>query len=173
MSDPAHPTFLVSAYSDPVVVKVNGKANYLNCNSFREFMETIIAGARRRVFVDFEMCKGMDSTFLGILAGTSIELSKLHPSGELVIGNLSDRNYELICNLGLQNLLTVSKKTPDPDAPFDPLQDQEVSDTKSILKAHEDLALADEKNITKFQDVITFLRNQVEKHEKEWANCWY
>ena len=167
MSDPTQPTFLVSAYSDPVIVKVNGKANYLNCNSFREFMETIIAGARRRVFVDFEMCKGMDSTFLGILAGTSIELSKLHRSGELVIGNLSNRNYELICNLGLQNLLTVSKKTPGSEASFDPLQDLEVSDTKSILKAHEDLTLADERNINKFQDVITFLRNQVEKQDKE------
>ena len=165
MSDPAHPTFLVSAYSDPVVVKVNGKANYLNCNSFREFMETIISGACRRVFVDFEMCKGMDSTFLGILAGTGIELSKLNPSGELVIGNLSNRNYELICNLGLQNLLTVSKKNTDSCTTFDPLQDQEVSDTNSILKAHENLTIADERNISRFEDVITFLRNQVKKHD--------
>ena len=166
MSDQAQPTFLVSAHSDPVVVKVNGKANYLNCNSFREFMEMIISGASRRVFIDFEMCKGMDSTFLGILAGTGIELSKLHPSREFVIGNLSDRNYEIICNLGLQNLLTVSKKSTDSSATFDSLQDQEVSDTKSILKAHEDLTVADERNISKFQDVITFLRNQVEKHDK-------
>jgi hypothetical protein len=35
------------------------------------------------------------------------------------------------------------------------------------------LALADERNITKFQDVITFLRNQVEKHDKEWASYWH
>lgn len=165
MGDPAQPTYLVSAYSDPVVVKVNGKANYLNCNSFREFMETIIPRACRRVFVDFEMCKGMDSTFLGILAGSSIELSKLNPSGELVIGNLSNRNYELICNLGLQNLLTVSKKNTDACTAFDPLQDQEVSDTNSILKAHENLTIADERNISRFEDVITFLRNQVKKHE--------
>ena len=167
MSDTAPPTFLVSAHTDPVVVKVNGKANYLNCNSFREFMETIISGACRRVFVDFEMCKGMDSTFLGILAGTGIELSKLHPTGELVIGNLSDRNYELICNLGLQNLLTVSKKDADTCTTFDTLPDQEVSDTNSILKAHENLTIANEKNISKFEDVITFLRNQVKKHEQE------
>ena len=167
MSDPQKPTFLVSAYTDPVVVKVIGKANYLNCNSFREFIETILAGGSRHIYIDFGECKGMDSTFLGILAGTAIELRKLDPSGELVIGNLSERNYELICNLGLQNLLTVSKEKLDADEDFNPLQNQEVADAKNILKAHENLTEANEDNVGKFQDVIAFLRNQVEKQEKD------
>lgn len=166
MSDPAQPTFLVSAYSDPVVVKINGKANYLNCNSFREFIETIIASGNRHIFIDFEGCKGMDSTFLGILAGTALELGKLTPAGELVVGNLSERNHELICNLGLHNLLTVSKGKTEAADNFAALQNQEVSDAKNILKAHENLTEADKDNISKFQDVISFLRNQVEKQEK-------
>lgn len=166
MSDPQQPTFLVSAYTDPVVVKINGKANYLNCNSFREFIETIIANGSRHIFIDFGDCKGMDSTFLGILAGTAIELRKLSPAGELVIGNLSERNYELICNLGLQNLLTVSKEQAKADESFDALKNQEVSDARNILKAHENLTEANKDNLNKFQDVIAFLRNQVEKQEK-------
>lgn len=167
MSDPQQPTFLVSAYSDPVVVKINGKANYLNCNSFREFIETIIAGGSRYIFIDFEECKGMDSTFLGILAGTALELRKLTPAGELVVGNLSERNYELICNLGLQNLLTVSKGKTEAADNFAALQNQEVSDAKNILQAHENLTEADQENVSKFQDVIAFLRNQVEKQNKD------
>jgi len=167
MSDPQQPTFLVSAYSDPVVVKINGKANYLNCNSFREFIEMIIANGDRHIFIDFESCKGMDSTFLGILAGTAIKLRKLTPAGELVIGNLGERNYELICNLGLQNLLTVSKGKTEPAENFAALQNQEVSDAKNILKAHENLTEANKENVAKFQDVIAFLRNQVEKQEKD------
>ena len=167
MSDPQQPTFLVSAYTDPVVVKINGKANYLNCNSFREFIETIIANGNNRIFIDFEDCKGMDSTFLGILAGTAIELRKLTPAGELVVGNLSERNFELISNLGLHNLLTVSKGKAEPADHFDALQNQEVSDAKKILNAHENLAEADQGNVSKFQDVIAFLRNQVEKQDKE------
>jgi anti-anti-sigma factor len=166
MSDPQQPTFLVSAYSDPVVVKINGKANYLNCNAFREFIETVIASGNVRIFIDFADCKGMDSTFLGILAGTAIELRQLSPAGELVIGNLSERNYELISNLGLQNLLTISEDQAQVDAAFDVLQNQEVSDAKNILKAHENLAEANVENVSKFQDVIAFLRNQVEKHDK-------
>ena len=166
MSDPAQPTFLVSAYSDPVVVQVNGKANYLNCNAFREFIEKVIAGGSRKLFIDFENCKGMDSTFLGILAGTAIQLRKFAPAGELIVGNLSERNYELICNLGLQNLLTISKDQAAASKTFDSLKNQEVSDAKNILKAHENLTAADQENVGKFQDVIAFLRNQVDKQEK-------
>lgn len=166
MSDPAQPTFLVSAYSDPVVVQVNGKANYLNCNAFREFIEKVIAKGSRKLFIDFEDCKGMDSTFLGILAGTAIQLRKLAPVGELIVGNLSERNYELICNLGLQNLLTIAKDQASASKTFDALKNQEVSDAKNILKAHENLTAADQKNVGKFQDVIAFLRNQVDKQDK-------
>ena len=166
MSDPQQPTFLVSAYSDPVVVKINGKSNYLNCNSFREFIETIIKGGSHHIFINFEECKGMDSTFLGILAGTALELRKLTPAGELVVGNLSERNHELICNLGLQNLLTVSKDETAAADNFAALQNQEVSDAKNILKAHKNLTEADKENVSKFQDVIAFLQNQVEKQGK-------
>ena len=167
MSDPAQPTYLVSAYSDPVVVRVKGKANYLNCNAFREFTETVIAGDSRKLFIDFEYCNGMDSTFLGILAGTAIQLRKLKPAGELIVGNLSERNYELLCNLGLQNLFAISKDLVTANESFSKLKNQEVSNAKNILKAHENLAGANKQNEDKFQDVIAFLRNQVEKQDKQ------
>lgn len=168
MSDPNQPTFLVSAYTNPVVVKIIGKANYLNCNSFREFMEAIIAEGSRRIFIDFHDCKGMDSTFLGILAGTAIELTRFDPPGELTIGKLSERNHELICNLGLQNLLTIADQVVDEsETDFDALKNQEVSQAKNILQAHENLAKADKSNAAKFQDVIAFLRNQVEKQDSD------
>lgn len=167
MSDPQQPAFLVNAYADPVVVKVVGKANYLNCNSFREFVENVLANGCAQMFIDFEDCKGMDSTFLGILAGTAIELRKLPQPGELVVGNLSERNQELIINLGLQNLLKMSDSPSVPKDRFDSLQNKEVSDAKKILEAHENLAAADKENISKFQDVIAFLRNQVEDKPKK------
>jgi len=165
MSDQPQPTFLVSAYSEPVVVRINGKANYLNCNSFREFIEQLLAQERTQFLVDFEKCLGMDSTFLGILAGTALELKKQDPPGQLVLAKLGERNHELITNLGLQNLLTISKGEADTGAAaeFDGLDNDEVSDAKNVLKAHENLAQADEGNVAKFQDVIAFLKNQVEQ----------
>jgi len=76
MNEPQQPTYLVSAYTDPVVVQIHGKANYLNCNTFREFIEKVVRDGKSHLVLDFENCKGMDSTFLGILAGTAIELRK-------------------------------------------------------------------------------------------------
>lgn len=167
MSDSQQPTFLVSAYSEPVAVRINGKANYLNCNGFREFIEQMLANGRHRFIIDFDNCKGMDSTFLGILAGTALELKRQDPPGELVLCRLSERNHELITNLGLQNLLSISEDSPEVQAvdAFDSLQNAEVSEAKNVLKAHENLAEADAENAVKFQDVISFLKNQAEKDE--------
>jgi anti-anti-sigma factor len=172
MSEPIQPTFLVSAYSDPVVVQINGKANYLNCNTFREFIEKIVSEGKSRIVLDFENCKGMDSTFLGILAGTALELRKQTPAGVLIICKLGERNHELVCNLGLQNLLTIGEDLPEcPDAAaeaeFSALKNVEVSNAKNVLNAHENLVKADTENAAKFQDVIAFLKNQVEAKDKE------
>ncbi|MGJ8638353.1 MAG: STAS domain-containing protein [Opitutaceae bacterium] len=164
MSDPQQPTFLVSAYSEPVIIKITGKANYLNCNTFREFIEKMRADGKTQFVLDFTNCKGMDSTFLGILAGTALELKKLTPPGVFVVCNLGERNNELICNLGLQNLLTIGDDLPKAeDAEFSKLDNVEVSDARTVLDAHENLVKADDQNAAKFQDVISFLRNQVEQ----------
>ena len=171
MSDPQQPTFLVSAYSDPVAVRINGKANYLNCNNFREFMEKMVADGKRSFLLDFEHCRGMDSTFLGILAGTALELKKQEPAGKLTLCMLGERNHDLICNLGLQTLLEILE--PDevsadcPSNDFSSLENQEVSNAANVLKAHENLVNADDENAAKFQDVIAFLKNQVESDENK------
>lgn len=165
MSDPKQPTFLVSAYSDPIVVQIHGKANYLNCSNFREFMEKMVADGKSKFLLDFEHCKGMDSTFLGILAGTALELRKQEPVGQLSICKLSQRNNELIVNLGLQALLEIQESgdcSKGSDADFASLANKEVSSAASVLDAHENLVKADEQNAAKFQDVIAFLKNQVE-----------
>ena len=55
MSDPKQPTFLVSAYSDPIVIQIHGKANYLNCSNFREFMEKMVADGKSLLFTRFRV----------------------------------------------------------------------------------------------------------------------
>ena len=164
MSDPKQPTFLVSADSDPIVIQIHGKANYLNCSNFREFMEKMVGDGKLQFLLDFEHCKGMDSTFLGILAGCALELRKQEPAGCLTICKLGQRNSELIVNLGLQALLTIRESEDCDQAPADfaSLENKEVSDAANVLDAHENLVKADEQNAAKFQDVIAFLKNQVE-----------
>lgn len=165
MSEPQQPIFLVSAYTDPVIVQINGKANYLNCNAFREFIEKIVEEGNSNIVLDLKHCAGMDSTFLGILTGTALELRKRKPVGILIICNLGERNEELVFNLGLQNLLTIDKDLENAadevsEAKFSALKNVQVSDAREVLKAHENLIRVDKKNAAKFQDVIAFLQNQ-------------
>lgn len=164
MSARNQPTFLVSTCSEPTVVKINGKANYTNCSAFQDFFEqTLTDETRRRFFIDFTDCTGMDSTFLGILVNTERELHRL--SGELVVGNLSEHNHKLIHNLGLDNLLTIDNESEQKLGNYKVLKSQKVAKPEDILKAHENLAKAYKGNEAKFQDVIEFLKNQVRKNK--------
>ncbi len=81
MSDPAKPVFLVDAYADPVVVRIEGRASFLNSAAVKDFFTAMIGQGKTRFAVDFKGCASMDSTFLGVLAGAAIQLRKLTPPG--------------------------------------------------------------------------------------------
>lgn len=164
MSESKQPTFLVNAEANPVLVQVHGKANYLNCNHFREFMQSMIHAGKTKILINFTHCKGMDSTFLGILAGSAIKLSRLTPSGCLSIGQLDERNRELVTNLGLQSLLHMEEHLPgNPSNSLTKLENREVNDATEVLNAHQHLVEAEPSNAEKFEDVIAFLKKQIEE----------
>jgi anti-sigma B factor antagonist len=162
------PVYLVDAYSDPVVVRIDGRACFQNSPCLRDFFSELLRQGKTRFVLDFKHCATMDSTFLGVLAGTALELKKKTPPGSLVLARVGQRNLELIRNLGLHRLLTV-------DAGYfamnfenckDPLQCRnhtELENARLVLEAHENLVSADESNRGKFQDVLVFMKNRVER----------
>jgi anti-anti-sigma regulatory factor len=169
------PVFLVDVYSDPILVKVRGRASFQNSQLVRDFFQQAIGEGRRRFAVDFAECAGMDSTFLGVLAGAALELRKAVPAGSLVFLRLGARNLELVRNLGLHRLATVDPgnagdgTAPVPaggSGPVKPLEGPKLAEVESArlcLKAHENLIAADHGNLGKFQDVITILKNRVDQ----------
>lgn len=170
MSESDSPAFLVDAYADPVIIKVNGRISFLNCGPFRDFMNRLIPEGKRNFVIDFEDCTGMDSTFLGAIAGAALELRKQEDPGKIFLFRLGTRNLELVKNLGLHRLLHVEEGAGRAASAEklqkleeDPGQKaaSEVENAKLVLEAHENLIRADEENRSKFQDVISFLKNQV------------
>jgi anti-sigma B factor antagonist len=160
--------YLVDAESDPVVIRIEGRANFKNCGSLRDFVMEMCRRGRTRFVLDFRNCESMDSTFLGVVAGAAIELRKPATQGSLVASRLGERNLELIRNLGLHRLLTVDMGTSGPKVEqcttaLGSAAGSEAETARLVLKAHEDLVNADEGNRAKFQDVLTFLRNRVEQ----------
>ena len=164
------PHFLVNPYEDPVVVKIIGKASFLNSAPVKELFDHLLEQGRNRFVIDFQKCTGMDSTFLGILAGLGINLMKNTEGGSVVLCRMGSRNLELIQNLGLHRLLTVDTgEVGDQihdDSKMEAVEDKgklsQVENARLVLQAHENLVEIDESNKTKFQDVISFLKNQME-----------
>ncbi len=169
MAEKETAAFLVDAYSDPAIVKVNGRVNFSNSGPLRDFFDRVIGSGQKRFIIDFRECTGMDSTFLGILAGVALELGKQDPPGRIILCRLGERNFELVKNLGLHRLMEVDpgehsfKSDPSP-LPGTRKEESHSEKARMILEAHENLVKADEENRSKFQDVISYLKNQVESH---------
>jgi len=171
MSDVAFkPVFLVDAYSDPVLVRIEGRAHFQNSACLRDFITEMIAEGKRNFAIDFLHCTSMDSTFLGVLAGSALQLRKLDPAGSLTLVRVGPRNLELIRNLGLHRLLTVdsgsfsmSFQAPNDQQPLECADRTEIDTARGCLEAHENLVAADEANRAKFQDVLVFLRNRIDQ----------
>ncbi|MET0261789.1 MAG: STAS domain-containing protein [Rariglobus sp.] len=166
MADATKPTFLVDASSDPVAIRIEGRASFQNSACLNEFFSELIGRGKNRFVMDFQECTSMDSTFLGVLAGLALQLRKQTPPGSLVLCRLAPRNLELVRNLGLHRLLTVDTETADVTlksaAALPNVPDRgELESARLVLAAHENLVAADEANRAKFQDVLAFLKNRV------------
>ena len=162
------PVYLVNPYADPVVIRINGRANYLNCGAVREFFSMMLGQGRKNILVDFRNCLSVDSTFLGILAGAALDLSELDPPGELSLASLGPRNMELIRNLGLHKLAKVVDTVDGAPAPQEgekALEKDSIGKeerVRMIIDAHNKLVQCDESNAERFQDVLTFMRKRNE-----------
>jgi anti-sigma B factor antagonist len=166
MPDPK-PVFLVNAYSDPVVIRIDGRASFVNSGALKSFFAELSRQGRSRFVVDFASCTSMDSTFLGVLAGAALQLRRLDPPGSLTLARVGERNLELIRNLGLHRLATVDAggapvEVSGESRALEDAKRDELESARLVLEAHENLVSADAANAAKFQDVLAFLRNRVD-----------
>lgn len=167
MPDLSPPVYLVDATSDPILVRVDGRASFQNSGCLRDFILEMVRRGKTHFVLDFQHCASMDSTFLGVLAGAALELRKATPPGSLVVARIAPRNLELIRNLGLHRLLTVdtgdqSLSTDKCNLPLECKGRTEIETSRLVLEAHENLVSAEETNRAKFQDVLAFLRNRID-----------
>jgi len=174
MSEETAPDYIVCADSNPVIVKINGKANYLNCSPVNDFFEYVLGKGANTFLIDFSNCLGMDSTFLGVLAGVATRAMHSKPTGRVSLANLNSQNKQLIRGLGLHHLPTV-EFLDDYEVQFNADQNQErinegigigckEASAEIILEAHERLMKLNRANEKRFQDVVKFLRREAEKN---------
>jgi anti-anti-sigma regulatory factor len=152
-------------------IRLEGKGSFLNSPALKAFGDARIAAGENRMVVDLAACTGMDSTFMGTLAGLAARLSASEGGG-LMIAEPGGRNRRSLEDLGLDFLMEL-----DPPAaawrgrvdairsalhapqPADALGRSQRS--RHVLDAHENLSSINDRNARNFAGVVTLLENDL------------
>jgi anti-sigma B factor antagonist len=154
-----------------VWVRVDGKGNFQNSSSLKEFAKGMLERGHRRFIFDLMGCPMMDSTFMGTLAGIALKVhgrdgSDGGEAGVCVI-NLNERTRSLLCNLGLDQLLALqaegSAQVPCTQATESLGEDpgDRRMQAETMLEAHQAVVDANPINEAKFKDVLEYLRQDL------------
>src|SRR6266404_836095 len=91
-------SILVGVNGPAVWVRVEGKGNFLNSGSLKEFAQEMVNRGYREFVFDLEHCAMMDSTFMGTMAAVALRLKELG-QGHLHVVHCGDRSRELLSGL--------------------------------------------------------------------------
>lgn len=157
-------------------IRCEGKGSFLNSPVLKEFGDLRITSGERCLVVDLEACTGMDSTFMGTLAGMAARLSA-RDGGTLQVADAGARNRRSLEDLGLDfmmeidppqsvwrgNLTAIRGQLNPPQKQTPPGQ---VQRAMHVLEAHQILADTNEKNARTFSNVVSMLEDELEDKRK-------
>jgi len=134
----------------------------------KDWVDKELSNGCARVVIDLEMCKGMDSTFMGTLAGMAMKLAKV-PNGKMEVVSASERSHRSLDDLGLSALMEIFADVGGYTDRVDELRDDlkeskpvaETDRTKHVFDAHKTLCEADDCNNDKFSAVLECLEAEL------------
>ena len=155
-------------------IRCEGKGSFVSSPALKKWVDAEIDSGVLCVVVDLEACTGMDSTFMGTLAGLAMRLLKCS-GGKLQIAAPGEKNQKSLEGLGLDVLMQIDPpkaewrgrmgEVREKLTPFN-MVGSKVSDAPYVLEAHQKLCEADDRNAEKFGTVLEFLEAEV-KAKKE------
>ena len=142
-------------------IRVSGRGSFKGGPALKQFGTAAVDRGCRRLMVDLRSCVGMDSTFMGVLAG--LALAARRQGGSLVLRAVSDKNANLIRTLGLSHLVSI-ETAAGPEAPtgnrLDTATDKRTL-AETMVTAHEILVEVSADNLPKFKDVLAYLKEDL------------
>ena len=153
----------------PVVwVRVAGRGSFLESGSLKEFGREMVNRGYREFVFDLEECAMMDSTFMGTMAGMALRLKELG-QGHLRVIHCGQRSRELLSGLGLDQIFDIqldgAASAPRCELLEKTEQDEAATARReqaaTMLEAHEALCEAQPENITRFKDVLEYLKQDL------------
>ncbi|MEY3395557.1 MAG: hypothetical protein RL346_1793 [Verrucomicrobiota bacterium] len=157
-------------------IRCEGKGSFLNSMAMKEFGDARIRAGVERLVVDLEECTGMDSTFMGTLAGMAARISE--HGGKLQVTAASEKSCHSLQDLGLDFLMEINvgdslwsgleEKARDLLKPkVAGIKAGTVMHTRHVLEAHEILSRANESNERKFSGVVDMLGEELAEKTRQ------
>jgi anti-sigma B factor antagonist len=163
------------------LVRIVRRGSYWISPAVKRFGIAMIDRGIRRLVFDMKDCIGMDSTFMGVLAGLALRLEKTGGDGRVILINLTDKTRQLLKTLGIDRVVEpymageapedLARAAETPGA-FDTVASKrEVrrETTETMIEAHEDLVKVDAENRERFRDVLAFLRDDLKQQNGDEA----
>jgi anti-sigma B factor antagonist len=160
--------FLVARHGHVVYVRAVGLSNMKNAPVLDAFLGAECTTDVHTVCVDLSACTGMDSTFMGLLAGSA---ARLRPhGGKLVVVNPTESNLKLLRLLGLADVLPVLEGCELPALQFVSLGGSASLSHRErmrlVQRAHQHLMALNDTNKAKFAAFLASLEADLAKLDK-------
>lgn len=123
-------------------VRVCGRGTMANSPLLRQFVKQHLAtaGPRAIVHVELRACAYMDSTFVGTLLCLKREAARA--GGEFTLVNVSAASLQLLGQLGMSGVFTITEASPVPENDCTTLTESHANPCcrTTVLSAHQELA---------------------------------
>ena len=156
-------SILVGVNGPAVWVKVEGRGSFLNSGNLKEFAREMVDRGYREFVVDLANCVMMDSTFMGTMAGVALRLKELG-QGHLHVVHCGPRSEALLSGLGLDQLFDIhynGAAAPDCNSMEPESKPDKKETAETMLEAHEALCQASPENVSRFKDVLDYLKQDL------------
>lgn len=173
MDSPKNSENLTAAYIDrTAIIRVEGRGSFKISPPLKEFIHQIIGNeSAEHILVEMSQCTGMDSTFMGVMAGVACYVRN-KPSITFEMINLSEKNMKLLVTLGVDRVVKYSMSATDEqqDMLHKLGESPETLETgtankleaaRTTLEAHETLVDINPDNLSKFKSVLEYLQDDV------------
>jgi len=158
----------IASSRDVFLAKARGRANFEYAVPLRELVRSLVSF--ERFCIDLSECSAMDSTFMGVLTMLALKGAKLGRKVEVL--GAGDPLKKLLNDLGVGKLFAFAGVETAPPELLDSLKSAASDATplagaETVKEAHESLVDADSDNAERFDSVIKFASEDVDRLKKQ------
>jgi len=159
-------------------IRCQGKGSFRSSPALKRFGELRAGEGEKTLVVDLDGCTGMDSTFMGTLAGLANLLSR-KGGGVLQVAGADERNRRSLEDLGLDLLVDIEPESAVWRGRVEDIRkglssvdggggvpDNEAR-ARHVLDAHRTLAESNDANRERFRGVLEVLEDELGEKEGE------